>query len=475
MGTLKNILKAVFIASVFVASVDVAAAARNYPYDPFGCRFKIRTEMGIAPWTGNRYPGFWPRVGRCIAAHGNEVTAAHLAASRVGGEARSVRETVVERKGKTRELEPRQVEAHATEPRPTGARLSEARRRIEPARQAESGHQTEALADRKQENFDRPQDRPLPAPQISEAPQVSESKSASVQTLPVPAQTTQAQSSLIQTAGVQPPVSSAATASSAAASPGVETAPVQVRLSAPPSQQNAVPPGRRVALVIGNGKYDHVATLPHATNDAEALAQALETTGFQSVTLRENLTRDQTLSALADFARVADTADWAAVYYSGHGIEFRGVNYMVPVDANLRVDRDIDLETIDVGKVLSAIEGARKLKLVILDACRDNPFLDQMKRTVATRAITRGLARAEPETGVLIVYAAKHGEVALDGTARNSPFASALLNRLQTPNLEIRRLFDLVRDDVLTTTNRRQQPFSYGSLSGSEEFFFQTN
>ena len=95
-----------------------------------------------------------------------------------------------------------------------------------------------------------------------------------------------------------------------------------------------MPPSRRVALVIGNGKYDHVATLPHATNDAEALAQALETTGFQSVTLRENLTRDQTLSALADFARVADTADWAAVYYSGHGIEFRGVNYMVPVDAS---------------------------------------------------------------------------------------------------------------------------------------------
>jgi hypothetical protein len=474
MGTLKNILKAGIIAGVFVASVD-ATAAGNYPYDPFGCRLKIRTEMGIAPWTGNRYPDFWPRVGRCIAAHGNGVTATHLAASRAGGEARSVREPVVEHKRKTREVEPRQVEAHVSESRPTETRLSEARRRIELARQAESEHQTEALTERKQENFDRPQDRPLPAPQISETPHVSESKSASVQTLLVPAQTTQAQSPPIQTAGVQPTVSIASTASSAAASAGVQTAPAPIRLSALPSQQSAVQPSRRVALVIGNGKYDHVATLPHATNDAEALAQALETTGFQSVTLRENLTRDQTLSALADFARVADTADWAAVYYSGHGIEFRGANYMVPVDARLRVDRDVDLETVDVGKVLSAIEGARKLKLVILDACRDNPFLDQMKRTVATRAITRGLARAEPETGVLIVYAAKHGEVALDGSSRNSPFAAALLNRLQTPNLEIRRLFDLVRDDVLTTTNRRQQPFSYGSLSGSEEFFFQTN
>ena len=470
MRTLKNIFKAVIVAGIFVTSVDVAAAAGNYPYDPFGCRLKIRTEMGIAPWTGNRYPAFWPRVGRCIAAHGNGVTATQLAASRAGGEARSVREPVVERKRKTREVEPRQIEAHAAESRPTETRLSEARRRVSPARQAELEHQTEALADLKQEHFNRPQDRPLSAPQISETSHVSESKSTSV-----PAQATEAQSPPTQPTGTQPTVSIASTASSAAASAVVQTAPAPVRLSALPSQQVAVPPSRRVALVIGNGKYDHVATLPHATNDAEALAQALETIGFQSVTLRENLTRDQTLSALADFARVADTADWAAVYYSGHGIEFRGANYMVPVDARLRVDRDVDLETVDVGKVLSAIEGARKLKLVILDACRDNPFLDQMKRTVATRAITRGLARAEPETGVLIVYAAKHGEVALDGSSRNSPFAAALLNRLQTPNLEIRRLFDLVRDDVLTTTNRRQQPFSYGSLSGSEEFFFQTN
>ena len=230
-----------------------------------------------------------------------------------------------------------------------------------------------------------------------------------------------------------------------------------------------------MALVIGNGKYDHVATLPHATNDAEALAQALETTGFQSVTLRKNLTRDQTLSALADFARVADTADRAAVYYSGHGIEFRGANYMVPVDARSG-STAISISRRSMSARSSAPSRAHASSSSSSSMHAGTvPFLDQMKRTVATRAITRGLARAEPETGVLIVYAAKHGEVALDGTARNSPFASALLNRLQTPNLEIRRLFDLVRDDVLTTTNRRQQPFSYGSLSGSEEFFFKTN
>jgi uncharacterized caspase-like protein len=147
---------------------------------------------------------------------------------------------------------------------------------------------------------------------------------------------------------------------------------------------------------------------------------------------------------------------------------------MIPVDAQLRVDRDIDLEAVDVNKVISAIEGAKKLKLIILDACRDNPFLGQMKRTVATRSISKGLGRMEPDAGMLIVYAAKHGETALDGDRTNSPFATALINRILTPNLEIRRLFDLVRDDVLLTTSRRQQPFNYGSLSGSEEFYFKT-
>ena len=232
--------------------------------------------------------------------------------------------------------------------------------------------------------------------------------------------------------------------------------------------------GRRVALVIGNGKYEHVPTLPNATSDAEALAKALEETGFQSVTLKANLTRDQMNSALAEFSKLADAADWAAVYYSGHGIESRGANYMIPIDAELKVDRDVELETVEVTKVLSAIEGARKIKLIILDACRDNPFLEQMKRTVATRSITRGLAPIEADAGVLIVYAAKHGETALDGDGNHSPFATALINRIRIPNLEIRRLFDLVRDDVLATTGRRQQPFTYGSVSGSEDFFFQT-
>ena len=231
--------------------------------------------------------------------------------------------------------------------------------------------------------------------------------------------------------------------------------------------------GRRVALIIGNTNYRFASALLNPGNDAQLLASTLRNAGFQEVMVRTDLDREGTIRTLREFSRVADSADWAVVYYSGHGIEFGGINYMVPVDAQLKVDRDIDLETIDVGKVMSAIDGARRLRLVILDACRDNPFASQMKRTIATRSLGRGLAQLEPTVGTLTVFAAKHGETALDGTGSNSPFVEALVKRInQRPAIEIRRLFDFVRDDVLTNTNRRQQPFSYGSLSASDDFYF---
>jgi hypothetical protein len=258
-----------------------------------------------------------------------------------------------------------------------------------------------------------------------------------------------------------------------------QVAPQQQVVVAPPQQQNAllsVPgadQGKRVALIIGNTNYRFASALQNPNNDAQLLAQTLRAAGFQTVTVKTDLDREGMIRTLREFAGTADAADWAVVYYSGHGIEFGGVNYMVPVDAQLKVDRDIDLETIDVGKVMSAIDGARKLRLVILDACRDNPFASQMKRTVATRSLGRGLAQIEPTVGTLIVYAAKHGETALDGTGRNSPFVESLVKRInQKPAVEIRRLFDFVRDDVLATTQRKQQPFSYGSLSASDDFYF---
>jgi uncharacterized caspase-like protein len=120
----------------------------------------------------------------------------------------------------------------------------------------------------------------------------------------------------------------------------------------------------------------------------------------------------------------------------------------------------------------SSVDPARRLRMVIMDACRSNPFLTQMKRTIATRSLGRGLAAVEPEPGSLVIFSAKNGETALDGEGTNSPFAIALANRLGTPGLEVRRLFDLVRDDVIAATGRHQQPFAYGSLSGSEDYFF---
>ncbi len=231
-------------------------------------------------------------------------------------------------------------------------------------------------------------------------------------------------------------------------------------------------PGRRVALVIGNSSYSAVPQLPNPRHDSETVADALRRVGFKTVTLLTDLTREKLVDALRKFARDAENADWALVYYAGHGIEMNGTNYLIPIDAKLEIDRDVEFEAIPLNQVMSAVEGAKKMRLVLLDACRDNPFAHQMRRSIGTRSVSRGLGAVEPEAGMLVVYAAKDGQTALDGDGGNSPFVSALVKEMTTPGLEIRKLFDLVRDDVLDSTNRRQQPFTYGSVSGREDFFF---
>jgi invasion protein IalB len=257
----------------------------------------------------------------------------------------------------------------------------------------------------------------------------------------------------------------------AAISSSVETSPVD-KPSAPVLAVR--PQGRRVALVIGNSLYQNVPQLPNPSGDAAAIGAALRAVGFQSVTVLNNLSRDGTLNALRSFASEAANADWAVIYYAGHGMEAAGMNYLIPVDAALKSDRDLSIEAISLEQVLNAAERASGLRLVILDACRDNPFASQMKRalTVASRSVSRGLASVEPDAGTLVVYAAKHGETASDGDGVNSPFATAFMSNLRKPNLEIRRLFDYVRDDVMDVTKRQQQPFTYGSLPGRQEYFF---
>lgn len=227
----------------------------------------------------------------------------------------------------------------------------------------------------------------------------------------------------------------------------------------------------RVALVIGNSGYSQVPQLVNPRKDSEAIAATFRKVGFKTVTLRHDLGRDAMNSALHAFAREAEKADWAVVYFAGHGIEYAGVNYIIPSDATLSSDRDVQFEAIALNQVLAAVEGARKLRLVILDACRDNPFLGRMKRSVASRSITRGLVRVEPSGGVLVAFAAKEGEIALDGDENNSPFTTALVKHIHTPGLEINRLFRRVRSEVLLSTNQRQEPYVYGSLP-DEDFYF---
>jgi tetratricopeptide (TPR) repeat protein len=245
---------------------------------------------------------------------------------------------------------------------------------------------------------------------------------------------------------------------------------------------------RRVALVIGNATYKNVSELANPKKDAEAIASSLRNIGFESVTLIDDATREKLVDSLRIFAEEVDKADWAMVYYAGHGIELNGQNYLIPVDARLATDRDVQFEAIPLEQVLVALEGAKKLRLVLLDACRVNPFMPQMRKTDAvatvasdsssrgatgTRSIGRGLARVEVRSGPsLVVFAAKDGQTALDGDGANSPFAVAMVQRIATPGVEINKIFRLVRDDVMEATAGRQEPYTYGSLPGREDFFF---
>jgi uncharacterized caspase-like protein len=226
---------------------------------------------------------------------------------------------------------------------------------------------------------------------------------------------------------------------------------------------------KRVALVLGNSAYQNVAPLANPVNDSARIAATLKEAGFDVVDSRRDLSAIDTRRALRDFADRSRDADIAVVYYAGHGIEVDGGNYLIPVDAKLERDTDVYDEALSLDRILVAMEPAKKLRLVILDACRDNPFSRTMKRTVASRAIGQGLAKVEPTSpNVLIAYSAKAGSTAADGDGKNSPFTAALSQHLTKPGLDVRRAFGFVRDEVLKTTGNKQEPFVYGSLGGDD-------
>jgi uncharacterized caspase-like protein len=227
--------------------------------------------------------------------------------------------------------------------------------------------------------------------------------------------------------------------------------------------------GKRVALVIGNSSYQNAAALTNPANDAAAITEMFKKASFDVVESRRDLKYMEMRRALRDFADKARGADIAVIYFAGHGLEVDGTNYIVPVDAMLERDADVDDEAISLNRILLAAEPATQLRLVILDACRDNPFAKKMKRTISSRSLGRGLIGVEAnKPNTFIAFAAKEGSTAADGDGRNSPFSAALLKHLTRPGLDIRKAFGFVRDDVMSATGNQQEPYTTNSLGGND-------
>ncbi len=236
-------------------------------------------------------------------------------------------------------------------------------------------------------------------------------------------------------------------------------------------QAGAAEAAKRVALLIGNEKYEATSQLNNPANDVELMKASFEDAGFDAVTTVHDLDRASMVRALRDFEDAATGAEVAIIYYSGHGMEMNGQNFLLPVDVALKSDKDVEDEAVPLDRVQRSLEGATRLKLVILDACRNNPFEQAMTRSISTRAVSRGLARVEPESAdLLVAFASKAGTVAMDGEGKNSPFATALSKYLTEPGVDVRIALGKVRDEVVAATNRGQEPFVYGSLGGAQIF-----
>lgn len=225
---------------------------------------------------------------------------------------------------------------------------------------------------------------------------------------------------------------------------------------------------KNVALIIGNSLYtEAISQLENPANDARDVAAALQEQGYE-VVFAVDLGQREMQATLIDFRAKADSAEIAIVYYAGHGIEIGGQNYIVPVDARLSDQRSAALELIDINTILVQISGASKLRMLVLDACRNNPFVSKMKRQGNGRNVGRGLSRIiDTQSETLIAFAAAAGEVTPDGEpGGNSPFTAAFLKALQGPAVDVRILLGKVRDEMRSTL-LGSQPATYGSLGGN--------
>jgi TPR repeat protein len=231
-------------------------------------------------------------------------------------------------------------------------------------------------------------------------------------------------------------------------------------------------PDRRAALVIGNSAYATLPRLPNAVNDADRVGALLRDANFE-VTIGKDLNKAGLEKAIRDFLRTLNDGDVALFYYSGHAVQVAGENFIIPVDANLTSSYDLQVETQNVSTLLDYMRASSSLQILVLDACRDNPFRNDdyyvggKKVKVTTK---QGLASLAPRQGSLIVYSTAPDSVAYDGGGEISPFADAFAQHALIPNKEVREVLTLVRNDVINRTGGRQVPWDVSSLTS--QFYF---
>lgn len=230
---------------------------------------------------------------------------------------------------------------------------------------------------------------------------------------------------------------------------------------------------KRVALVIGNAAYKETAKLANPVNDANEIASALKASGFE-VILGVDVDKREFDTRVRNFAHLMEDADVAIFFYAGHGLQVAGRNYLIPVDASLQNERDLDFDAQSLDFILKQMElnRADKTSIVFLDACRDNPFSQNLARSMGTRstAIGKGLAQVDTGVGTFIAYSTQPGNVALDGKGKNSPFTSALAKHAATPGRDLTSVMIDVRKDVLAATAGKQVPWDHSALTGA--FYF---
>ena len=245
--------------------------------------------------------------------------------------------------------------------------------------------------------------------------------------------------------------------------PGAK-APEQIAITSGPGKST----DKRVALVIGNGTYAHVGRLPNPANDARAVAAAFRDLGFDVIE-GIDLSRAAMDQSLRQFLQNAASARVALMFYAGHGMQVDGRNYLIPVDAKLENRTDLDFETVDLDRILSALDDDVRANIIMLDACRDNPLAQRYAEKTKSRGLSSGsglAAYSSVGTGTLIAFATAPGHVAQDGDGANSPFTSALLKHMKSSNLEVRQLMTRVRADVAASTAKQQIPWDNSSLLG---------